>query len=151
RSSSRRRARIPSRTRSWRMSTPPSSERRGKSPRETQVEMVELVLPNDANTMGNVLGGRVLHWIDLAAAIVAHRHSRTEAVTASMDEVSFLGPIRVGQLAVIAARMTYVGRSSMEVRVDVQSAGLMCGERWPRRKGLRASVAGHTAGETTAV
>jgi acyl-CoA hydrolase len=91
--------------------------------------MVELVLPNDANTMGNVLGGRVLHWIDLAAAIVAHRHARTEAVTASMDEVSFLAPIHVGQIAVIAARMTYVGRSSMEIRVDVQSEDLMSGER----------------------
>ena len=91
--------------------------------------MVELVLPNDANTMGNVLGGRVLHWIDLAAAIVAHRHCRTEAVTASMDEVSFLAPIRVGQLAVIGARMTWVGRTSMEIRVDVQSEDLLTGER----------------------
>jgi acyl-CoA hydrolase len=102
---------------------------RGKSPRETRVEMVQLVLPNDANTMGNVLGGRVLHWIDLAAAIVAHRHCRMEAVTASMDEVSFLAPIRVGQMAVIAARMTFVGRTSMEIRVDVQSEDLLSGER----------------------
>jgi len=93
------------------------------------VELVELVLPNDANTMGNVLGGRVLHWIDLAAAIVAHRHCRTEAVTASMDEVSFLAPIRVGQIALVGARMTYVGRTSMEIRVDVQSEDLMSGER----------------------
>ena len=91
--------------------------------------MVELVLPNDANTMGNVLGGRVLHWIDMAAAIVAHRHCRTEAVTASMDEVSFLAPIRVGQMALIAARMTYAGRTSMEIRVDVQSEDLLSGER----------------------
>ncbi len=91
--------------------------------------MVELVLPNDANTMGNVLGGRVLHWIDLAAAIVAHRHCRAEAVTASMDQVSFRAPIRVGQLAVIEARMTFVGRTSMEIRVDVQSEDLMSGER----------------------
>ena len=91
--------------------------------------MVELVLPNDANTMGNVLGGRVLHWIDLAAAIVAHRHCRKEAVTVSMDGVSFLAPIRVGQMAAIAARMTYVGRTSMEIRVDVQSEDLMSGER----------------------
>ena len=89
------------------MCTPHSEARRGKSPRETRVEMIELVLPNDANTMGNVLGGRVLHWIDLAAAIVAHRHCRTEAVTASMDDVSFLGPIRV----------------------DVQSEDLMSGAR----------------------
>jgi len=91
--------------------------------------MVELVLPNDANTMGNVLGGRVLHWIDLAAAIVAHRHCRCEAVTASMDEVSFLAPIRVGMMAVIGARMTWVGRTSMEIRVEVQSEDLMSGER----------------------
>lgn len=91
--------------------------------------MVQLVLPNDANTMGNVLGGRVLHWIDLAAAIVAHRHCRSEAVTASMDQVSFLAAIRVGQLAVITARMTYAGRTSMEIRVDVQREDLLSGER----------------------
>ncbi len=91
--------------------------------------MVQLVLPNDANTLGNVLGGMVLHWMDLAAAVVAHRHCRSEAVTASMDEVSFLAPIRVGQLAVISARMTYAGRTSMEIRVDVQREDLLSGER----------------------
>ena len=91
--------------------------------------MVQLVLPNDANTLGNVLGGMVLHWVDLAAAVVAHRHCRSEAVTASMDQVSFLGPIRVGQVAAISARMTYVGRTSMEIRVDVQSEDLGTGER----------------------
>ena len=91
--------------------------------------MVQLVLPNDANTLGNVLGGMVLHWIDLAAAVVAHRHCRSEAVTASIDRVSFLAPIRVGQVAMIAARMTYTGRTSMEIRVDVQSEDLLTGER----------------------
>jgi acyl-CoA hydrolase len=91
--------------------------------------MVQLVLPNDANTLGNVLGGMVLHWIDLAAAVVAHRHCRSEAVTASIDRVSFLAPIRVGQVAVILARMTYTGRTSMEIRVDVQSEDLLTGER----------------------
>ena len=91
--------------------------------------MVQLVLPNDANTLGNVLGGMVLHWIDLAAAVVAHRHCRSEAVTASIDRVSFHAPIRVGQVAVIAARMTYAGRTSMEIRVDVQSEDLLSGER----------------------
>jgi acyl-CoA hydrolase len=91
--------------------------------------MVQLVLPNDANTLGNVLGGMVLHWIDLAAAVVAHRHCRSEAVTASIDQVSFLAPIRVGQLAVITGRMTYAGRTSMEIRVDVQSEDLLSGER----------------------
>lgn len=113
--------------------------------------MVELVLPNDANTMGNVLGGRVLHWIDLAAAIVAHRHCRTEAVTASMDEVSFLGPIRVGQLACIAARMTYVGRTSMEIRVDVESEDLMSGERRPTSTAYLTFVAVDKSGRPAEV
>jgi acyl-CoA hydrolase len=91
--------------------------------------MVQLVLPNDANTIGNVLGGMVLHWIDLAAAIVAHRHCRTQCVTASIDQVSFEAPIRVGQLAVITGRMTYAGRTSMEIRVDVQAEDLLRGGR----------------------
>ena len=91
--------------------------------------MVQLVLPNDANTLGNVLGGMVLHWADLAAAVVAHRHCRSEAVTASMDQVSFLAPIKVGQVAAISARMTYAGRTSMEIRVDVASEDLRTGEK----------------------
>ena len=91
--------------------------------------MVQLVLPNDANTLGNVLGGMVLHWVDLAAAVVAHRHCRSEAVTASIDQVSFLAPIRVGQLAVIQARMTDAGQTSMEIRVDVECEDLLSGKR----------------------
>ena len=101
----------------------------GKAPRESRVELVQLVLPNDANTLGNVLGGMVLHWIDLAAAIVAHRHCRMQCVTASIDQVSFEAPIRIGQLAVITGRMTYAGRTSMEIRVDVQSEDLRTARR----------------------
>lgn len=110
------------------MSTP-RSRPSGKTPRESRVDMVQLVLPNDANTLGNVLGGMVLHWVDLAAAVVAHRHCRSEAVTASIDQVSFLAPIRVGQVALIKARMTYAGRTSMEIRVDVESEDLLSGAR----------------------
>ncbi len=91
--------------------------------------MVQFVLPNDANTLGNVLGGMVLHWIDLAAAVVALRHCRHAAVTASIDQVSFLAPIKVGQVAMISGRMTYAGRTSMEIRVDVESEDLMTGVR----------------------
>ena len=91
--------------------------------------MVQLVLPNDANTLGNVLGGMVLHWADLAAAVVAHRHCRSEAVTASIDQVSFLAPIKVGQVAAFSARMTYAGRTSMEIRVDVESEDLGTGRK----------------------
>ena len=111
------------------MSTPRSARPSGKTPRESRVDMVQLVLPNDANTLGNVLGGMVLHWVDLAAAVVAHRHCRSEAVTASIDQVSFLAPIRVGQVAGIKARMTYAGRTSMEIRVDVESEDLRTGAR----------------------
>ena len=64
--------------------------------RESQSEMVEIVLPNDANPLGSLLGGRLMHWIDLAGALAAHRHSRNYVVTASMDHVDFLTPVHVG-------------------------------------------------------
>ena len=95
--------------------------------------MTQLVLPQHANVHGSVLGGTVMHWIDLAAAIVANRHSRRPVVTASFDEMSFLAPIQIGQLALIHARITLVDRSSMEIRVDVESEDLISGER--RRTG----------------
>lgn len=113
--------------------------------------MVQPVLPNDANTLGNVLGGRVLHWIDLAAAIVAHRHCRSEAVTASLDLMSFLEPIRVGQLAVISGRMTQVWRSSMEVRIDVQCEDLPTGKRKPTSTAYLTFVAIDSEGRPTGV
>jgi acyl-CoA hydrolase len=95
--------------------------------------MTQLVLPQHANVHGSVLGGTVMHWIDLAAAVVANRHCRRPVVTASFDEMSFLAPIQVGQLALIHARITFVDRSSMEIRVDVESEDLLTGER--RRTG----------------
>lgn len=100
-----------------------------KSPRDSQVEMTELVLPNDANTLGNVLGGKVLHLIDIAAALAAHRHCRRQVVTASMDRVDFHHPVRVGQVMTLRARVNYVARTSMEVGVKVEAENLMTGER----------------------
>jgi acyl-CoA hydrolase len=91
--------------------------------------MVQLVLPHEANVHGSVLGGTVMHWIDLAAAIVANRHSRRPVVTAAFDEMAFLAPIEVGQLALIDARLTLVDRSSMEICVRVESEDLLSGER----------------------
>lgn len=91
--------------------------------------MTQLVLPQHANVHGTVLGGTVMHWIDLAAAVAANRHSRRPVVTASIDEMSFLAPIMVGQLAAIRARITLADRSSMEIRVDVESEDLLSGER----------------------
>jgi acyl-CoA hydrolase len=87
--------------------------------RESQSEMVEIVLPNDANPLGSLLGGRLMHWIDLAGALAAHRHSRNYVVTASMDHVDFLTPVRVGDLVILQSSVNRAFRSSMEVGVKV--------------------------------
>ena len=113
-------------------SNPPNvsnDSKRGHTVRDSASEMTQLVLPQHANVHGSVLGGTVMHWIDLAAAVVANRHSRRPVVTASFDEMSFLAPIEIGQLALIHARITLVDRSSMEIRVDVESEDLISGER----------------------
>lgn len=101
----------------------------GRRVSDSATEMTQLVLPQHANVHGSVLGGTVMHWVDLAAAIVANRHSRRPVVTAAFDEMAFLAPIQVGQVAVIRARLTLVDRSSMEIRVDVQSEDMLTGER----------------------
>ncbi len=100
---------------------------------DSATEMTQLVLPQHANVHGTLLGGTVMHWIDLAAAVVANRHSRRPVVTAAFDEMAFLAPVMVGQVALIHARLTLVDRSSMEIRVDVASEDVLTGER--RRTG----------------
>jgi acyl-CoA hydrolase len=103
--------------------------RNGRRVRDSATEMTQLVLPHEANVHGSVLGGTVMHWIDLAAAVVANRHSRRPVVTAAIDDMSFVAPIQVGQLALIHARITLVDHSSMEIRVEVESEDLLTGER----------------------
>jgi acyl-CoA hydrolase len=85
----------------------------------SQSEMAELVLPNDANPLGALLGGRLMHWIDLAGAMAAHRHARSYVVTASMDHVDFLVPVRVGSLVILRSSVNRAFRTSMEVGVKV--------------------------------
>ncbi|MDG2085501.1 MAG: acyl-CoA thioesterase [Planctomycetota bacterium] len=82
--------------------------------------MRELVLPNDTNSHGNVLGGKVLHLMDLACAMVAMRHCRRPVVTAAMDNVEFLAPIPGGHFMILKAMVNYTGRSSMEIGVRVE-------------------------------
>lgn len=103
--------------------------RTGRRVRDSATETTQLVLPQHANVHGSVLGGTVLHWIDLAAAVVANRHSRRPVVTAAIDDMAFLAPILIGELALIHARITLADRSSMEIRVDVASENLLTGER----------------------
>ena len=103
--------------------------KQGRRVSDSATEMTQLVLPHEANVHGSVLGGTVMHWIDLTAAITANRHSRRPVVTAAFDEMSFLAPIQVGQLALIRARLTFVDHSSMEIRVEVDSEDPLSGER----------------------
>jgi acyl-CoA hydrolase len=104
-------------------------KRNGKTVGESRVEMVEVVLPNDANPLGNILGGKVMHLIDIAGAIVAHRHTRNVVVTVSVDNLDFLHPIRVGQLIILRAHITRAFRTSVEVAVKVYLEDLLTGER----------------------
>jgi acyl-CoA hydrolase len=85
--------------------------------RESVSEMVEIVLPNDANPLNALLGGRLMHWIDLAGAMAAHRHSRTYVVTASVDHMDFLVPVRVGDFVILRSSVNRVFHTSMEVGV----------------------------------
>ena len=87
--------------------------------RDSQSEMTELVLPNDANPLGALLGGRLMHWIDLAGAMAVHRHTRSYAVTASVDHIDFLVPVQVGDLVILRSSVNRVFQTSVEVGVKV--------------------------------
>ena len=87
--------------------------------RESVSEMTEIVLPNDANPLNALLGGRLMHWIDMAGAMAAHRHSRQYVVTASIDHLDFLVPVRVGDIVVLRSSVNRVFHTSMEVGVKV--------------------------------
>jgi len=92
-------------------------------------EVVELVLPNDANPLGSLLGGRLMHWIDLAGALAAHRHSRSYVVTAATDHLDFLIPARVGDLVIFKSSVNRVYNTSMEVGIKVWVESFFTGER----------------------
>jgi acyl-CoA hydrolase len=101
----------------------------GKPVRESCAEYSELALPNDANSWGNVLGGKVMHLVDLAAGISACRHARRPVVTASVDSLQFLHPVHIGELIMLRASVNRVFRTSMEVGVRVMTERLLTGER----------------------
>src|SRR3954463_386866 len=87
--------------------------------RDSISEMNEFVLPNDANPLGALLGGRLMHWIDLAGALAAHRHSRNYVVTASIDHLDFVIPVHVGDVVIFKSSVNRAFRTSMEVGVKV--------------------------------
>ena len=126
------------------MSTP-------KRPAESATEMVQVVLPNDANPLGYILGGTVMHLIDIAGAIASMRHARTPMVTAAVDELHFLHPIKVGDLIILQARVTGAFRTSLEVGVDVFSEKILTGERQLTSRAYLTFVTAPSAGPRATV
>src|SRR6188472_2910992 len=90
-----------------------------KKPSDSLVVMTELVLPNDTNVFGNLMGGRLMYWMDIAAALAAQKHSNAPVVTASVDNISFENPIKLGNVVHIEAKVTRAFNSSMEVHMKV--------------------------------
>ena len=101
--------------------------RKKKTPKESFVSMTELVLPNDTNTLNNLMGGRLMHWMDIVSAIAAQKHCNRIVVTASVDNISFRHPIRLGDVVTLKAKVTRAFNSSVEVRIDVSAENIPSG------------------------
>lgn len=101
---------------------------KAKSPSESSIEMREMVMPNHTNAHGSVFGGTVMSWIDIAAAMVAARHCGRPVVTAHIDDIDFIAPIKMGYHVLIQASLNYVGKTSMIVGVKVTSENPYTGE-----------------------
>src|SRR6476661_3406891 len=108
---------------------------------ESATEMVQVVLPNDANPLGYILGGTVMHLIDIAGAIACHRHTRSLLVTAAVDDLQFLNSIKVGDLIILRAHVTCVFTTSLEVQVEVYSEETLTGKRQPTSRAFLTFVA----------
>jgi acyl-CoA hydrolase len=100
-----------------------------KTAKESLATLTEIVLPNDTNTLGNLMGGRLLHWMDIASAISATRHCGRIVVTAAVNNVSFSQPIRLGEIVTLQAKVSRAFTSSMEVFIDVWVENNMTGEK----------------------
>jgi acyl-CoA hydrolase len=124
---------------------------RGKTVGESKTEMLEVVLPDDANPLGNILGGKVMHLIDIAGAVAAHRHSHRHVVTVSVDSLDFVRPIRVGQIILLQAQVNRAFHTSMEVGVNVFLEDYIRGERHQTSSAFVTYVAVGEDGKPTAV
>ncbi len=99
-----------------------------KTVKDSQTEMIELVLPNDTNILGNLLGGRLMHWIDIAAALAASRHCNNVAVTAAVDNLNFHHPVLLGNIVRLKASVNRAFNTSMEVGVKVEVEDIKTGK-----------------------
>lgn len=122
-----------------------------KAPSVSQVEMTELVLPNDTNLLGNLLGGRLMHWIDIAGAMAASRHAERIVATVALDSLDFRHPARMGELVILKAKLTWTGRTSMEVSVNVYAENIKSGKTILTNKAFITFVALDESGKPTPV
>jgi len=122
-----------------------------KTVKESLSEYLELALPNDANAHGNVLGGKVMHLVDLAAAMAAMRHARRAVVTASVDSLHFHHPVHISELMILRSSVNRVFRTSMEVGVRVETENLMTGKRLHTCSAYLTFVALDEHGKTAAI
>jgi len=107
--------------------TKPEAQPEARTVSESQSEMTEIILPNDTNTLGNLLGGRLMHFIDLVGAMAAYRHTRTHVVTASMDHIDFIQPVHVGDLLILKSSVNRAFSKSLEVGVKVWAENTQAG------------------------
>jgi acyl-CoA hydrolase len=105
-------------------------EKKVKTPSDSSVIMTELVLPNDTNVFGNLMGGRLMYWMDIAAALAALKHSALPTVTASVDNISFENPIKLGNVVHIEAKVSRAFNTSMEIHIRVWGEDLIQQHRY---------------------
>lgn len=124
---------------------------KAKTSKESFVAMTELVLPNDTNTHGNLMGGRLMYWMDIAAALAALKHAGLPVVTASVDNISFESPIRLGNVVHIEAKVSRAFNTSMEVHINVWGEDALLQQKYKSNEAYLTFVALDIHGKSTAV
>ena len=123
----------------------------GKTVRASRINIAQLMQPEHANLMGNVHGGWIMKLMDEAGALACMRHAQRRVVTVAMDSVVFRHPIRIGDLVLLEAELTNVGRTSMEVQIEVQAENSMTGQRWHTNTAYAVYVGLDDAGKPMSV
>lgn len=124
---------------------------KAKTSKESFVAMTELVLPNDTNTHGNLMGGRLMYWMDIAAALAALKHAGLPVVTASVDNISFESPIRLGNVVHIEAKVSRAFNTSMEIHINVWGEDALMQQKYKSNEAYLTFVALDIHGKSTAV
>ncbi len=122
-----------------------------KTPEQSKAILTEIVLPNDTNNLNNLMGGRLLHWMDIAAAITANRHSNRTSVTASVNNVSFSHPIPEGSIVTLEAKISRAFSSSMEIFIDVWTEDNQSGTKTKCNEAIYTFVAVNNMGKPSKV